>query len=117
MSAVGRGVLITAAPGAHGDVSHGTAGRPVALAVLAEVTRLVEIIVVVVAELGCHAGAPRARKDRFRFRGSFLLPSVRGFHSKNWVILELEEMRFLDRISSGKLVRVKRFLPFRCRRR
>jgi len=56
----GDGVLVLAATGPDGNVAHGAAGGPVALAVLAEVARLVDVVVVEVAELGVHAVAARA---------------------------------------------------------
>jgi len=58
----GDGVLVLAASGPHGHVAHGAAGGPVPLAVLAEVARLVDVVVVEVAELGVHAVAARARQ-------------------------------------------------------
>jgi len=58
----GDGVLVLASAGPHGHVAHGAAGGPVPLAVLAEVARLVDVVVVEVAELGVHAVAARARQ-------------------------------------------------------
>ena len=69
----GGGVLVLAAAGADGDVAHGAAGGPVALAVLAEVARLVDVVVVEVAELGVHAAAPRAWQDLVRLLQLHLL--------------------------------------------
>jgi hypothetical protein len=57
-------VLATA--GANGDVAKRAAGGPVAVAVLAEVARLVDVVVVEVAELGVPAPAARARQRRRR---------------------------------------------------
>lgn len=64
---------VLAAAGADGDVAHGAAGGPVALAVLAEVARLVDVVVVEVAELGVHAAAPRAWQDLVRLLQLHLL--------------------------------------------
>lgn len=58
---VDGGALGLAAAGPDGDVSHGAAARPVSLALLAEVTWLVHVVVVEVAEFRVHAAAPRAR--------------------------------------------------------
>jgi hypothetical protein len=60
---------VLASAGAHGDVAQRAARRPVAVAVLAEVARLVDVVVVEVAELGVPAPAPRARQRRRRRRG------------------------------------------------
>lgn len=55
-----------AAAGADGYVTEGAAGRPVALAALAEVPGLVDVVVVEVTEFGLHAFAPRAWDDLLR---------------------------------------------------
>jgi hypothetical protein len=57
----------------HGYIAHGTACCPVPLAALAEVARLVDVVVVVVAKLGVHAVAPGARQDLVRLLELLLL--------------------------------------------
>jgi hypothetical protein len=52
--------LVLPSPGPDWHVAERPAGRPVALAVLAEVPRLVHVIVVVVTELRVLTAAPRA---------------------------------------------------------
>ena len=69
----GRRTLALAPSCTHRHVAHGTAGRPVPLAVLAEVAWLVDVVVVVVAELGVHAVAPGARQDLVRLLQLLLL--------------------------------------------
>lgn len=56
-------VLVLAPAGPHRHVPHSTTGSPVPLALLAEVARLVDVVVVEVAELGVHAAAPGAWQD------------------------------------------------------
>ena len=65
------GVLALAATGSDRDVPHGAPGGPVPLAVPAEVPRLVDVVVVVVAELGVEASAPRTREDLLRLLHTF----------------------------------------------
>lgn len=60
---MGSGVLVLSPTGSNRHVSHGTAGRPVSLALLAEVARLVDVVVVEVAELCVHAAASGAGED------------------------------------------------------
>jgi hypothetical protein len=62
----GDGVLVLAAAGPNGHVAHGAAGRPVPLAVLAELARLADVVVVEVAEFGVHAVAAGARQHLVR---------------------------------------------------
>ena len=52
--------LVLSASAADGDVAEGAAAGPVSLAGLAEVARLGQAVVVVVAELGVRRVAPRA---------------------------------------------------------
>jgi hypothetical protein len=63
-----RGALRLAAAAAHGDVAQDAALGPVPAAALAEVARLRQVVVVVVAELGVGRLAPRAL-HRLRRRG------------------------------------------------
>jgi hypothetical protein len=70
---------VLAAAGADGHVADGAAGRPVAVAGPAEVARLVDVVVVEVAELGVPAQAARARQPhlgRRRARPRHLLQQV-----------------------------------------
>jgi hypothetical protein len=55
-------ILVLPTTGAYRYVSHGPTGSPVSLAVLAEMTRLVDIVIIVVTELGVHAITSGARK-------------------------------------------------------
>jgi len=64
-------VLATASPYRH--IPHSAARGPVPLAVLAEMARLVDIVIVVVAEFGVHAVASRTGEDLVRFLQCFLL--------------------------------------------
>jgi hypothetical protein len=57
-----------------GDVAERAPGRPVALAVLAEVPGLVHVVIVVVTKLGVQAVAPRARHHLVRFREVLVVP-------------------------------------------
>ena len=57
------GVLVLAPTRPDRHVPHGATSGPVPLTVLAEVARLVEIVVVKVTEFGVHAAASRARED------------------------------------------------------
>ena len=66
-------VLVLAAAGTDWHVPHGSSGGPISLAMLAEVARLVDVVVVVVAELGVHAVASRAWKHLVWFLWSFVL--------------------------------------------
>nr|GMD90689.1 hypothetical protein TorRG33x02_105600 [Ipomoea batatas] len=59
---IGGRSFVLAAAGTHRHVPHGSAGGPVSLTVLAEVTGLVDIVVVVVTELGVLAITPRTRQ-------------------------------------------------------
>uniref|UniRef100_K4A3K7 Uncharacterized protein n=1 Tax=Setaria italica TaxID=4555 RepID=K4A3K7_SETIT len=59
-AAAAPGALVLAAPAADGDVAERAPARPVALARLAEVPRLRQRVVVVVAELGVGRVAARA---------------------------------------------------------
>ena len=62
--AVVRGwVLVLSSPRSHRHVPHGAASGPVPLARLAEIAGLVNVVVVVVAELGVHAVAARTRQN------------------------------------------------------
>lgn len=61
--AVGGGDLAFPAAGADRDIPHVTAGSPVPLTVPAEVPGLVNVVVVVIAELGVHAVAARTGED------------------------------------------------------
>jgi hypothetical protein len=116
---------VLAPPCAHGDVTQRAAGGPVAVAVLAEVARLVDVVVVEVAELGVPAAAARAGERRRRRRRGrrarlrrVLLPRARvpcrfalpalGHPAAAELLLLLELVRFpLDR----GLVRHVRFGP------
>ena len=64
-AAVRRRGLGFAPAGPHRHVPEGPTGCPVPLAALAEVSRLVHVVVVEVTELGLHALASRARYDLF----------------------------------------------------
>ena len=59
-------VLVLPSSGADGDISHGPASCPVSLAVLAEVSRLIDVVIVVVTEFCVQAVASRARKEFIR---------------------------------------------------
>jgi hypothetical protein len=93
----GDGVLVLAAAGPNGHVPHGTAGGPVALAVLAEVARLVDVVVVEVAEFGVHAVATGARQHLVR-----LLLKVRLRRRALVGVLGVHDLRLVR----GVLVRV-----------
>jgi hypothetical protein len=81
------GALVLAASSSDGDVAERAALGPVAAARLAEVARLREAVIVVVAELGVRGLAPRALERlivlraqppvRCRRRGRVHLPRVR----------------------------------------
>lgn len=68
LSMQGR-VLVLATPSSHGHVPHCAPSRPVSLALLTEMAWLVDVVVVVVTELGVHAVAAGARQylDRLLF--------------------------------------------------
>lgn len=70
-------VLVLAAASTHRNIPHGSTSCPVSLAVLAEVSGLVHIIVVVVTEFGVHAITSRARKYLVRFLEHLLLRVAR----------------------------------------
>lgn len=55
MTIVRRRALILPTTCTYRHVSHGSTSSPVSLAILAEMARLVDIIVIIVAELGVHA--------------------------------------------------------------
>ena len=52
VSVVGDGALILAATSSDRDIPHGAPGGPVSLAVLTEVSWLVDVVVIEVAEFG-----------------------------------------------------------------
>lgn len=56
-------MLVSAPSGADGNAPRRSAGGPVPLAALAEVPRLVDVVVVEVAELGVRAVAARAGEE------------------------------------------------------
>jgi hypothetical protein len=56
-----RSVLVLSSTGTYRYISHGSTGSPVSLAFLAEVTGLVDIVIIIVAELCVHAATSRTR--------------------------------------------------------
>ena len=58
----GRRAFVLASPRPHRHIPDGSAGSPVPLAVLAEMPGLVDVVVVVITELGVHAIATGTRE-------------------------------------------------------
>lgn len=71
--AVTRGTLALPASRPHRNVPHGTAGGPIPLAGFAEMPGLIDVVVVVVAELRLQAVASGTREDLVGFLQGFLL--------------------------------------------
>lgn len=66
-------VLVFTAAGAYRNISHGPASCPISLAVLAEMSRLIHIVVVEIAEFCIHAIAAWAWEYFVRFLESFVM--------------------------------------------
>ena len=67
------GILVLPAAGSHRNVPHGAASGPVPLAALAEMARLIDVVVIVVAEFRVHAVTARAGENFVRLLQWFLL--------------------------------------------
>ena len=83
-----------ATTGPHWDVPHAPSSSPVPLAVLAEISGLVDVVVVEVTELGLRAAAAGAReylvrllRSRFLRNACFaLLVVLRHFRRRRFVV-------------------------------
>lgn len=60
-------ILVLPATSTNGNIPHGPTSSPVSLAILAEVAGLIDIVIIVVAELGVHAITTRTRQYFVRF--------------------------------------------------
>ena len=76
MAVVRSRVLVLSSPRSHRHVSHGSSRSPVPLARLAEIAWLVDVVVVVVAELCVHAVAARTWQNFVRLLQCFVVVVV-----------------------------------------
>ncbi|PON36759.1 hypothetical protein PanWU01x14_325740 [Parasponia andersonii] len=75
---VGGRVLVLAAASPHRDVPHGATSSPVSLTSFTEMARLVDIVIVVVAEFGVHTITTRTWQNLIRLLQGFLLGVIIG---------------------------------------